>query len=209
MTSRSIESLVRRTLQLTLLALCLGTSLVFPQRLTAGEPQKATLGAGCFWCVEAIYERVDGVLDVVSGYAGGKEQNPTYENHGGHAEAVQITFDPDKVSFEKLLELFWKSHDPTNGTGVAPDFGRSYRPILFYHNDAQRMSIAKVKGEVQKTLSKPIATEIVPFEAFWPAEDYHQDFVFKNPNYPYVLAHSVRRLKMVGLFDHPRVVGKK
>ena len=175
----------------------------------AAEPVKLTLGAGCFWCVEAVYEKIEGVSDVVSGYAGGKEQNPTYEQVGdgrtGHAECVQITFDPDVVSLDKLLDIYWKSHDATDGTGVKPDFGRQYRPILFYNDEAMQKTMLAAKERAQKDYSKPIATEIVPFEKFWPAEEYHQDFVKKHPNHPYVLQWSVPKLRKLGL-DQP---GKK
>ncbi len=185
-----------------LLVLAAGTFAV--PAASAAEPVKVTLGAGCFWCVEAIYERVDGVLDVVSGYAGGKELNPTYEQVGsgatGHAEVVQITFDPDKVSLDKLIDLFWKTHDATNPNGVSPDFGPQYRSILFYNDDAQKAVIEKSKAEAQKGLSKPIATQIVKFEAFYKAEEYHQDFEKKNPDHPYIRGVSVPRLKRSGVW---------
>lgn len=177
---------------LLLLFISLGT-------VYAGEPQKATFAAGCFWCMEAIYESIPGVTEVVSGFSGGKTQNPTYEEvcgeMTGHAEAVDVTFDPEKVSYEKLLRIFWKSHDPTNGRGVAPDFGSSYRPVLFYRNEEQKAAIEKVRAEVQKKYSKPIATEIVPLEKFWPAEDYHQDYVKKHPDAPYVRNVSLPRVR--------------
>lgn len=163
--------------------------------LRAAEPEKATFAAGCFWCVEAIYERVPGVLDAVSGYSGGRMQNPTYRNHGDHTETVDVTFDPDVVSYETLLRIFWKSHDITDGRGVKPDFGRSYRPALFYRSAEQLATIERVKAELQKTVKKPIATEIVAFEKFWRAEAYHQDYEKRNPNQPYVRSVSVPRLR--------------
>lgn len=163
--------------------------------LSAAEPQKATFAAGCFWCVEAIYENVPGVIDAVSGFAGGTLEHPTYRNHGDHTETVDVTFDPDQVSYETLLRIFWKSHDITNPRGVAPDFGRSYRPALFYRTAEQLATIERVKAELQKGLRKPIATEIVPFVKFWPAEDYHQDFVKRNPNNPYVRNVSLPRVR--------------
>ncbi len=175
--------------------------------LPAAELSKATFGAGCFWCVEAIYRRIDGVTDVVPGYAGGKEPNPTYHQVGmgltGHAEVVQITFDPAKVSYDKLLEIFWRSHDATNPNGVAPDFGRQYRSLLLYHDEAQRKAIEGSKAEAQKKLSKPIATEVAPLDKFYPAESYHWDYVRKNPNDSYVRNVSVPRLKTLGLADVP------
>lgn len=164
-------------------------------RLQAAELQKATFAAGCFWCVEAIYERVPGVVDAVSGFSGGKTANPTYQSHGDHTETVDVTFDPDQVSYEKLLRVFWKSHDVTDARGVSPDFGRSYRPALFYRTPEQRATIQRVKAELQKDITKPIATEIVAFEKFWPAEAYHQDFVKRNPSHPYVVNVSLPRVR--------------
>ncbi len=164
-------------------------------RLHAAEPQKATFAAGCFWCVEAIYEKVPGVLDAVSGFSGGKSDAPTYASHGDHTETVDVTFDPDRVSYEKLLRIFFKSHDITNGRGVAPDFGRSYRPALFYRTPEQLATIEQVKVELQKTLKKPIATEITAYVKFWPAEQYHQDFEKRNPNHPYVRSVSLPRVR--------------
>ena len=164
-------------------------------RLRAAGPEKAVFAAGCFWCVEAIYERVPGVQDVVSGFAGGTTPNPTYESHGDHIEAVEVTFDPDKVSYEQLLRLFFRSHDATDGRGVEPDFGPSYRSALLYRNTAQRAVIERVMAEVQKTLAKPIATLVRKFERFYPVEAYHQDFVRKNPDHPYVRNVSLPRVR--------------
>ncbi|MFQ3224302.1 MAG: methionine-S-sulfoxide reductase [Lentimonas sp.] len=163
--------------------------------LNAAELQKATVAAGCFWCVEAIYEQVPGVTDAVSGFSGGKRQQPTYRSHGDHTEAVDITFDPDKVSYEELLRIFWNSHDSTDGRGVAPDFGRSYRPALFYRSPEQRATIERVKAELQKGIKKPIATEIIAYDKFWPAEDYHQNFVKRNPKHSYVRSVSLPRVR--------------
>lgn len=174
---------------------CLFLSCLSLSALHAGEPQKATFAAGCFWCVEAIYERVPGVTDAVSGFAGGKKDTPTYRSHGDHTETVDVTFDPDVVSYEALLRLFWNSHDITDGRGVAPDFGRNYRPALFYRSPEQLATIERVQAELQKGFDQPIATEIVPFKKFWPAEDYHQDFVKLNPTHPYVKSISLPRIR--------------
>jgi len=169
----------------------------------AAETEKAYFAAGCFWCVEAIFERVPGVSSVVSGYAGGTKENPTYEETGrgttGHAESVGITFDPAKVTYAELLTWFWKSHDPTDARGVAPDFGTQYRSALFYTNDAQKQAIEQSKAEWQKKVSKPIATEVAPLKKFYPAEDYHQDFVKLHPNHPYVRSVSLPRVKETGV----------
>ncbi len=168
--------------------------------------ETAVLAAGCFWCMEAIFEAQPGVLDVVSGYAGGDKANPTYEEvcaeNTGHAEAVLITFDPQKTSLAKLLDVYWKSFDPTDGRGVAPDFGSSYRPVIFYADEAQKNAAEASKSEVQKGLSRPIAVEIVPLAKFWPAEEYHQDFARRNPNHPYVRNVTNERLDRVGV-PHP------
>lgn len=165
--------------------------------------EKAVFGAGCFWCVEAYFEQQPGVVSVISGYAGGDEKNPTYQQVGagrtGHAEAVEVTFDPGKTSYEKLLAFFWTTHDPTDGRGVAPDFGRQYRSMILTIGDAQAAAAAASKDETQKRLKKPIATEIAPLKQFWPAEDYHQDYVRKNPNDGYVQSIAIPKLKKLGL----------
>lgn len=175
-------------------------SLVSAQESTTDT---LVVGAGCFWCVEAIYDRVPGVVDVVSGYAGGTEENPTYQQVGahktGHAEVVKITFDPKKTSIKELLKWFWKSHDPTTSRGVAPDWGPSYRSILLYKDDAQKQAIEESKAEVSKNYDKPIATEIAQLTKFWPAEDYHQDYAKKHPDDRYVKQVSLPRVKETGL----------
>ena len=173
--------------------------------VSAQEPklEKAVFGAGCFWCVEAFFEQQPGVTDVVSGYAGGNEKNPTYEQVGGgrsgHAEVVQVTFDPSKTSFEKLVAFFWSTHDVTDGRGVAPDFGRQYRSTILTDGDAQSAAAEKSKAEAQKSLKKPIATKIEPLKLFWPAEEYHQDYVRKNPKDGYVRSVAIPKLKKLGL----------
>lgn len=190
----------RKTLRLGAAIIAVILAAVRP---AVAETSKATFGAGCFWCVEAIYERSGGVVEVVSGYAGGSERNPTYKEvsagRTGHAEVVQITFDSSVISYEKLLDLFWKTHDPTDPRGVAPDFGKQYRSILLYHDDAQHAAIERSRAAAQKHFSKPIATQIVPLEKFYPAEDYHQDYVRRNPNDGYVRAVAYPKLKKLGL----------
>ena len=156
------------------------------------EPMKtetATLGGGCFWCVEAVYERLPGIISVVSGYAGGQTENPTYEEIGtgktGHAEVVQIAYDPAKISYEKLIDLFWEAHDPTTLNRQGADTGPQYRSIILTEN-ADQMRIANESKTRAQTKSKsPIVTEIVPLTKFYPAEDYHQDFYRENPMHPY------------------------
>ncbi len=165
--------------------------------------EKAYFAAGCFWCMEGLFERVPGVIEVVSGYAGGTTKDPTYEVVGsgrtGHAESIEIVYDPAKVTYPELLTWFWKSHDPTNPRGVAPDFGTQYRSALFYTNDEQKQAIEKSRAEWQTKVSKPIATEVAPLSVFYPAEAYHQDYVKNHPNAPYVRNVSLPRINSVGL----------
>ncbi len=172
--------------------------LALPTLLQAADLKKATFAAGCFWCMEAIYDRVPGVTDVVSGYSGGKEKNPTYEQVGsgatGHCETVEITYDAEKTSYAKLLDVFWKSHDPTDGRGVAPDFGKQYRSALFYRTPEEKEAIEKSKAALEKRLGKKVATQVVPFVKFYPAEGYHQDYVKNHPNDSYVRNVSIPRL---------------
>jgi len=152
----------------------------------------AVLGGGCFWCVEAIYEGVPGIESVVSGYAGGTTKNPTYEEvctgRTGHAEVVQITYDPTKISYEKIIDLFWQAHDPTTLNRQGADSGTQYRSIILTQNDEERATAEKSKAAAQKDFKDPIVTEIKPLEVFYPAEKYHQDFYKNNPSYPYSAA---------------------
>jgi peptide methionine sulfoxide reductase msrA/msrB len=148
----------------------------------------ATFAGGCFWCMEAPFEKLDGVGEVVAGYTGGKTQNPTYEQVStgttGHAEAVQVHYDPAKVSYETLLQVFWRQIDPTDPDGQFVDRGSQYRAAIFVHDDAQRKAAEASKAALAASRrfdEKPIVTEIVTFEKFWPAEDYHQDFHKKKP----------------------------
>jgi len=160
-----------------------------------GAPMKrlehATFGSGCFWCSEAVFERLPGVKSVVAGYAGGNVPNPTYEavssGRTGHAEVVQITYDPDSVSYAQLLDLFWQSHDPTTLNRQGADAGTQYRSIILYDSDEQRAIAERSKAEAQKNSSGPIVTEIVPLKTFYRAEDYHQDYFANNPNAPYCI----------------------
>ena len=151
--------------------------------------EKATFGAGCFWCVEAVFERIEGVQSVVAGYAGGTKANPTYKEvctgTTGHAEVARITYDPAKVSYEKLLEVFWGAHDPTTLDRQGADVGTQYRSVIFYHDEKQKIVAEKSKIEAQKKFRDPIVTEIKPLNHFYEAEDYHQDYFRNNPDAPY------------------------
>lgn len=160
---------------------------------------KAYFASGCFWCVEAIYESVNGVKEVISGYSGGHTENPTYEksNTGrtGHAEAVEVIYDPEVVSFETLVKVYYGSQNPTQVNGQGPDNGSQYRSILFYQNQDQKAIIEKVSSEVAKNYDKPLAAEIVPFQKFWIAEDYHQNYERLHPENPYIQNVSIPRLE--------------
>lgn len=151
--------------------------------------EKATLGGGCFWCLDAVYRDVPGVIDVVSGYAGGWKKNPTYEevcrDTTGHAEVVQITFDTNIITYDFLLEIFWQIHDPTTKNRQGNDAGSQYRSIILYHNEEQKHAAIDSRNYFQKFFTRPIVTEIVPLQAFYPAEEYHQNFYQKNPFHPY------------------------
>lgn len=151
----------------------------------------ATFGGGCFWCVEAVFENVNGVVDVVSGYAGGTVPNPTYEQVcsklTGHAEVCQITFDPKKISYLRLMEIFMKTHDPTKLNAQGPDHGPQYRSVIFYHDDEQKAQTEELISRLneEKAYDGKIVTKVEPFSVFYRAEEYHQDFYRKNPGNAY------------------------
>ena len=149
---------------------------------------KAYFGGGCFWCVEAVYLRVKGVNKVVSGYAGGEEENPTYRQlpSTSHAEVIEVAFAPDKISYEKLLEIFWHVHDPTTPNRQGNDVGKQYRSIILYTDDKQKAIAQKSLNEVARKLwSDPVVTELKKLNKFYPAEDYHQDYFNHNPSNSY------------------------
>ena len=151
----------------------------------------ATLGGGCFWCVEAVFERLPGVISVKPGYAGGESINPTYKEictgKTGHAEVAQIIFDPNLIEFNNILEVFWKSHDPTTLNRQGNDIGTQYRSVIYYHNDEQKMAAVKSKSEAGKSgyWDDEIVTEISEINNYSDAEDYHNDYYDNNPNQPY------------------------
>jgi len=159
---------------------------------------KAYFASGCFWCVEAIFESVKGVEESISGYAGGYTENPTYEasNTGktGHAEAVEIIYDPEVVSFATLVDVYFGSQNPTQVNGQGPDHGSQYRSIIFYQNDEQKQIIEDKKAALAKELDATIAAEVYPFQKFWIAEDYHQNYERLHPNQGYIRNVSIPRL---------------
>lgn len=153
--------------------------------------QQATLGGGCFWCLEAVYQELDGVSQVVSGYSGGRRPNPTYEQvcsgASGHAEVVQVTFDPSRVSYRDILEVFFTIHDPTTKDRQGNDFGPQYRSVIFWHDEEQKRIAEEVIAEftAEKVFDDPIVTEVAKLEAFYPAEAYHQDYYRQHRVQPY------------------------
>jgi peptide-methionine (S)-S-oxide reductase len=162
----------------------------------------ATFGGGCFWCMDAVYERLPGVISVTSGFAGGHTANPTYEQvcagDTGHAEVTQIKFDPARISYEKLLDVFWQAHDPTTLNRQGADEGTQYRSIILYLNEAQKLAAEKSKAQAQKNFKRPIVTEVVPFTKFYEAENYHQEYYDHNSNAPYcriVIAPKLKKLE--------------
>jgi len=168
----------------------LATAMVAVAAAQAPGPQPAkqavaTFAGGCFWCVEADFDKVDGVISTTSGYTGGRVTNPTYQQVSaggtGHTEAVKIVYDPAKVSYEKLLDVFWHNHDPLAKNAQFCDHGEQYRAGIFYHDEEQRRLAEASRQAVQKHFKEPVQTEISPAGAFYMAEDYHQDFYMKNP----------------------------
>ncbi len=175
----------------TLAALALaGQSADKPKSMPAPEPapglERAVVGGGCFWCVEAVFERLDGVKNVVSGYAGGRTENPTYEqvctHTTGHAEVVAVDFDPAKISYEKVLDIFWHAHDPTTKDRQGNDIGDSYRSVILYRGDAQKAAAEKSLAAEQKNWKNPIVTQLAPLTVFYKAEVSHQDYYRLNGN---------------------------
>lgn len=178
------------------------------QKFTSNNMDKAiaTFGAGCFWCVEAVFQQLEGVEKVESGYSGGHVKKPTYKEvctgNTGHAEVIQITYDPNIISFEELLEVFWKTHDPTTLNRQGNDVGTQYRSVIFYHDENQKALAEKYKKKLEEegVFDDPIVTEISPFTEFYVAEDYHQNYFNENGGQPYcsfVIAPKVEKFKKV------------
>lgn len=175
-------------------------------QLNSENMQTATFGSGCFWCTEAFFQNVDGVAKVESGYSGGKVKNPTYKEIcsgvTGHAEVIQLTYDPNKVSFDSLLEIFWMTHDPTTLNRQGNDEGTQYRSVIYYHNEEQRTKAEDYKHKLAESgaFENPIVTEISPISTFYKAENYHQDYFNQNGNAPYcafIIRPKVEKLKKV------------
>jgi peptide-methionine (S)-S-oxide reductase len=170
------------------------------------DAKLATFGSGCFWCTEAIFQNVEGVLKVESGYSGGKVKNPTYKEVcsglTGHAEVIQVTYDPNVVTYDELLEIFWKTHDPTTLNRQGADVGTQYRSVIFYHDEMQKELAETYKEKLDKSgaFASPIVTEISPMTVFYKAEDYHQNYYNLNGNAPYctfVIQPKLEKFKKV------------
>lgn len=172
---------------------------------TNTQHEVATLGAGCFWCVEAVFEAMPGVVEVIPGYTGGEVANPTYEQvcsgTTGHAEVAQVTFDPTRTRFSQILDMFFKSHDPTTLNRQGADVGTQYRSAIFYHDEKQKAvaEAAIEKWNASGAYPDPIVTEVTELGTFYPAEDYHQDFYARNPNQGYCTFVIRPKLKKLGL----------
>lgn len=189
---------------LLLLPIFLSTMSLSAETKPTSEHQFATIGGGCFWCIEAVFQRVPGVIHSVSGYSGGQTLNPTYEDicshRSGHAEVVQLEFDPAVITYEKLLGIFFEAHDPTTLNRQGNDVGDQYRSVIFYHDEEQQKAAARAKIAAQAHYQEPIVTEIVPLKKFWRAEDYHQDYFNQHPNQGYCA--FVIKPKVDKLQDH-------
>jgi peptide-methionine (S)-S-oxide reductase len=209
--TRTLATLALAAMALTWTA-C-GQGKTEPQHTTKGRTMtdyaassahaQIVLGGGCFWCLEAVYERVQGVTSVESGYAGGTTPHPTYQQvcggGTGHAEVARITYDPTVISLEEILDIFWQAHDATTMNRQGNDIGTQYRSIILPADDAQREIVERSRLKAQEKLRDSIVTEIAPLKVFYPAEDYHQDYYRLNPNQPYCRVVISPKLKKLGL----------
>ena len=181
----------KRLMSIYFIGIILGFILAETEKNNNQKFEQATFGAGCFWCVEAVFEQLDGVVNVRSGYTGGSTENPTYEDicrgKTRHAEVIQIDYDSSLISFEKLLDIFWKSHDPTTLNRQGADVGTQYRSAIFYHSEKQKETAdtSRKKADKSDLYTDPIVTEIAPLTKFYIAENYHQDYFRINKNAPY------------------------
>src|SRR5580658_3993019 len=183
-------------------AIAFSTPAQTTNSMNMNKTEIADFGGGCFWCMEAVFERLPGVISVTSGFAGGTTENPTYEQvcteTTGHAEVTEVVFDPAKISYNQLLDVFWQAHDPTTLNRQGADVGTSYRSIILYRDEKQKLEAEKSKLEAQKNFRDPIVTEIVPLKKFYKAEDYHQEYYDNNPGNGYcrvVIAPKLEKLE--------------
>lgn len=179
------------------------SSFAIASETSSSQTPQVTLGGGCFWCTEALFQKYPGVLSVKAGFAGGTTKNPTYEEvctgKTGHAEVIQITYDPTKVSYDQLLDLFWRAHDPTTFNQQGADLGPQYRSIILTNSTEQQRLAEASKKRAQAYFAKPIVTEIKPLSVFYPAEEHHQDYYLKNKTAPYcqlVIAPKLEKLHL-------------
>lgn len=177
---------------------------------TEASPEQATLGGGCFWCLEAVYKRARGITRIQSGYAGGQVEHPTYRQicagDTGHAEVIQVTFDPNLISYEQVLDLFWIAHDPTTLNRQGPDAGTQYRSIILTHSEAQQAAAEASRAQAADDSKPPIVTEIEPLKVFYPAEDHHQDYYDRNSTAGYcvyVIQPKIDKLIGNGVIEDP------
>ena len=199
---RVLTSMLLITTMLTTLAVCQNKGSVI---MSEKKLESAILGGGCFWCVEAVFERVEGVKTVISGYAGGHKKNPTYKEvtsgQTGHAEVCEIMFDTDKISYDEILNIFWEAHDPTTLNRQGNDRGTQYRSAIYYQGDKQKLSVEKSIKKAEKLFDDPITTEVKELDRFYKAERYHQDYFDNNPNAPYctfIIAPKINKLREKG-----------
>ncbi len=175
--------------------------------MNTNKTETATFGGGCFWCMEAVFVRLPGVISVSSGFAGGKTEDPTYHDvcngNTGHAEVTQIVFDPAKISYDKLLGVFWQAHDPTTLNRQGADEGTQYRSIILFHDEKQKLLAEKSKLAAQPDFRSPIVTEIASFKKFYPAEDYHQGYYEANSNVPYCQVVITPKLEKL---EHKKII---
>jgi peptide-methionine (S)-S-oxide reductase len=203
-----LKKFLNLLLSLGVILLSGGTAYSASQSTGGTETSKATFAGGCFWCMEPPFDKLDGVISTISGYAGGKKKNPTYEEvsagNTGHAEVVQITYDPKKITYEKLLEVFWHNVDPLTPNRQFCDVGSQYRTAIFYHDETQKRLAEESKKALAKRFKEPIVTEIVAAAEFYPAEDYHQDYYTKNPlRYKYYRYSCGRDQRLEALWGPP------
>jgi peptide-methionine (S)-S-oxide reductase len=195
---------MRRLILIPVLLLVAGAGIVVQGVDMENRRQaEAVIGGGCFWCVEAVYERIDGIESAVSGYAGGRVENPSYEQVStgktGHAEVVKLTYNPDVISYREILDLFFIAHDPTTVNRQGADVGPQYRSIILYMDEEQRRVAQEAKAAAGKNFDRPVVTEIVPLEAFYLAEEYHQDYYDNNPFAGYCSYVIQPKLRKLGL----------
>ena len=199
---RTLLSMPMIVMMFMTLALCQNKGSII---MSEKNIESAVVGGGCFWCVEAVFERVEGVVDVISGYAGGNKKNPTYKDvtsgRTGHAEVCQIMFNTDKISYDEILDIFWEAHDPTTLNRQGNDRGTQYRSAIYYQGNNQKLVVEKSIKKAEKLFDDPLTTEVKELDKFYVAEGYHQDYFENNPNAPYctfIIAPKINKLRKKG-----------